>query len=736
MTAPGSAFVRRAVRMTVIVPPVAWLLTDVLHLPGAAIPASFAMFALTVFAHFGGPRGPRLAASALTAAMGLVVITVACVAGISAWVAVPASLVAVFAIGYVGVLRGYFAPASAALLVPWIFGATSGTPLAGIPEVMLGWTTGAIAALLAGTLVWPERENDDLRPLFAQCLNDAAQMVTARWVAGHYDQAAMDRLDASIAALDQAFLGRADQPGAATSQDRGFLTALDSLRRLRTALWSDQPVPVGSRPVDPPPCDKDLARTTAAGLAGSAAWLTGAGPVVDPRILDGARTQHRQELFEWAGSIPTGEADGAYAQLAATFDLTTVSLTAEALVAGLDPTTEPAELSMLGRPRGDSARRRLAGQWALTSPWFRKALRTAVAIAVTVLIVKLSDVGFGLWVSLGAMAALKADSSGTRRSSGQIILGTIGGFMVGATLIALLGPWTTGYWIVVPVAVFLAAYSPGRTTLVVSQAAFTVFILMMVGISEPGRFAAAEMRVVNVTLGVTVSLLVSLAMWPRGAAAMVRSTIRTAADTASGFAVTAFANLTGEPDPAPAVAADQAQRDVEIARETLDLAVSQRGPGLPDVADWMLVLNTASQFALSGRIVTDLSSLHPLPADCAQTRRELVATSEQSHGDVVTAVTALIARPPGDGAGNVREAPWLAINRVLARRRPPAVAPLDAAAQADTAALIRRHADPDPAECGRGATAIAYSAGWAAQGAQLAQRLSALVRASTTQPAK
>ena len=50
--------------------------------------------------------------------------------------------------------------------------------------------------------------------------------------------------------------------------------------------------------------------------------------------------------------------------------------------------------------------------------------------------------------------------------------------------------------------------------------------------------------------------------------------------------------------------------------------------------------------------------------------------------------------------------------------------------------LIRQVAAADSTERGRGATAIAYSAGWVAQGAQLAQRLAALVRASTTQPAK
>lgn len=725
MTAPGSPFIRRAVRMTLIVPTVVFVLTVVLHQPRASLPASFAMFALTVFAHFSGPPRSRLIASSATAAAGLAVIALGCLAGLNLWVALPATLVMVFAIGYAGVLRGYFAPASAALLVPWIFGVTSGTPVDGIPTVLIGWTIGAVAAVLADQFIWPDDAHDDLRPLLGRCMQDAAALVSTRWIDGRFDPAAMDRLDASIAAVDSAFVGRADRPGAATRQDRGFLVAFNGIRRLRTDLWSDQPVTVPAGLDDPPPSGVDLARTTADSLNQAAAALTTHGPIPDPRVIDAARQKHREQVSAWAGSIPTQNADDAYAAITSTFDLTAASLATESILIGLDPQAAD-EPTLLGKPPSDTLAGRLVGQWRLQSPWFRKALRTAVSIAVTVVIVKLGDLDFGLWVSLGAMAALKADSSGTRRSAEQIVLGTIGGFVVGATLITIIGPRPIGYWLVVPLAVFLAAYTPGRTAMTISQGAFTVFILMMVGISEPGRYLAAEMRVVNVTLGVTVSLLVSLAMWPHGAAAMVRQTVRAAADKASGFAAASFERLTGGSP--RGTTADQAQPAVTLAAETLDLAVSQRGPGLPDVADWMLVLNTASHYELIGRIVADMADRHPLPCGCTATRRELVETSSSSHRDVVTAVTALTDRPPRKGAGDVLEAPWLTTNRALARERPASVGALDVAARDDTADLIR-HGTGDAMERGRGATAIAYATGWAALGAQLAQRLTALAAA-------
>lgn len=734
MTAPGSPYIRRAVRMTLIVPTVAWLLTNVLDVPAATIPACFAMFALLVFAHFGGPLRDRLTAGAITGLVGLGVVVVACLAGLSVWTAIPATLVGVFAIGYSGVLRGYFAPASAALLVPWIFGITSGNPIDGIPAAAFGWVVGAMAALLANLLVWPDDDHDDLRPLLARCLTDASAMVTARWVHGRYDQAAMDQLDTAIADLDTAFAGRADRPGAATSQDRGFVIALDRVRRLRTALWSDPPVMGDTGPADPVPGDAQLARVTADALTATATSLTSGTPPPDPHLLERARSVHRQELFEWAGSIPPADAADAYPVLASTFGLASVSLTAESLVAGLDPSHHDDSLTLLGDFDRDSITARLAGQWNWQSPWLRKALRTAVAIAVTVLIVKLSGLGFGLWVSLGAMAALKADSSGTRRSAGQIVVGTIGGFVAGALLLTVIGTWVTGYWIVIPIAVFLAAYTPGKTALIVSQSAFTTFILMMVAVSQPGQFDAAEMRVVNESIGVTISLLVSLAMWPHGAAAMVRRTIRAAADSTSAFAASSFGQLTGLPVLSPTTGG-HARDELSVAAETLDLAISQRGPGLPDVADWMLVLNTAAQFEWGGRIITGMATDHPLPPGCEQTRRQLVATSRQSHDQVVAAVTSLVEHPEATGSGAADEAPWLAINRTLARDRPQAVAPLDAAAQADTATTIREHGD-DPTTTGRGVTAIADAAGWAAQGAQLAQRLTALAAAGGAQPVK
>ena len=65
--------------------------------------------------------------------------------------------------------------------------------------------------------------------------------------------------------------------------------------------------------------------------------------------------------------------------------------------------------------------------------------------------------------------------------------------------------------------------------------AFTVFLITMIAISHPGSFSAGEMRVIDVALGVSVSLIVSAFMWPHGAAAMVRRKIAEGADHAGSF---------------------------------------------------------------------------------------------------------------------------------------------------------------------------------------------------------
>lgn len=95
--------------------------------------------------------------------------------------------------------------------------------------------------------------------------------------------------------------------------------------------------------------------------------------------------------------------------------------------------------TVLDPSRNAPVRQLLAGQWQLSSPWMRTALRTATALAITVLAVQLTGAQFGFWVSLGALVALKLDASGTQRTASMVLVGTVVGFVIASVLVLAVG---------------------------------------------------------------------------------------------------------------------------------------------------------------------------------------------------------------------------------------------------------------------------------------------------------
>src|SRR5579859_2453521 len=72
-----------------------------------------------------------------------------------------------------------------------------------------------------------------------------------------------------------------------------------------------------------------------------------------------------------------------------------------------------------------------------------------------------------------------------------------------------------------PVAVFVAAYSPGTAPFAVGQAAFTVAVVVIFNLLAPAGWRVGLLRTEDVAIGCAVSLVVGIAFWPRGAAAIV-----------------------------------------------------------------------------------------------------------------------------------------------------------------------------------------------------------------------
>ena len=189
-----------------------------------------------------------------------------------------------------------------------------------------------------------------------------------------------------------------------------------------------------------------------------------------------------------------------------------------------------------GRPDGSTASRPagLAGAIGLTgaagflarhaslrSVWFRNSARGSVALAAAVAVAYLSGVQHSFWVVLGTLSVLRTTAASTGATAVRALAGTVVGFLIGAGLLLLIGTSPAALWTVLPVAVFVASYAPGTAPFAVGQAAFTITIVVIFNLLAPAGWQVGLLRIEDVALGCAVSLIIGIAFWPRGTAAIV-----------------------------------------------------------------------------------------------------------------------------------------------------------------------------------------------------------------------
>jgi uncharacterized membrane protein YccC len=103
----------------------------------------------------------------------------------------------------------------------------------------------------------------------------------------------------------------------------------------------------------------------------------------------------------------------------------------------------------------------------------------------------------------------------------RALLGQILGFAVGAALLVGIGTNPTALWIAFPLAVLVAAYTPGTAPFAAGQAAFTVTIVVLYNVLAPAGWRVGLLRLEDVAIGCAVSLVVGYLFWPRGVSSVV-----------------------------------------------------------------------------------------------------------------------------------------------------------------------------------------------------------------------
>ncbi len=246
------------------------------------------------------------------------------------------------------------------------------------------------------------------------------------------------------------------------------------------------------------------------------------------------------------------------------------------------------------------------------SPWLRNALRSAIGLGLAVLVVQITGVEKGFWVLLGVISILRFDAVGTRTFALQAVAGTIAGVIVASTVVFTVGQQEWVLWVLLPMFVFLAAWSAVAISYPVGQAAFSALVLIGMGILDwPPQPALGLVRIEDVLLGAAVALVVGFLMWPRGAVGYLRHQLSEALTSGNAYLTAAIGAFLSPPSAGTLAALRRhAILDAERASETYDVSLMQRGPA-EDMRPWTSATVATYLVISTGRVLAAFAESTP-----------------------------------------------------------------------------------------------------------------------------
>lgn len=554
---PGLAATRRAARNALVMPSLFAICVEVLHKPATGTYAAFGSFAMLLLVDFTGPMIQRLRAHLALGVAWVVLVTLGSLAAHSVWTAALATVVVGFAILFAGVVSSVLAGATVSLLLGFVLPVTSPAPMSQLPDRLFGVGLATAAAMLAISLLWPRPAADPLRgPAAVVCRAAARQLRTD---ADHYAatagvlsaasagptlpkcrKAAKDT-EAATEALRRTFTATPYRPTGLSTGSRAVVRLVDELTWLSAILAVAGPATDDGPPGDAESC---TVRRAAAKVLDLAADL-----LEDPRLTPEALRAAAAELstalsdlenrattrlpvrVDAAGNPCDDDVDMFIGSLDVSFRAQEVAFVAlqvadnVALAASAEHRSWPERL--LGREPGTltdplgSAAERARAHLEPHSVWLHNSIRGAVGIGVAVALADATGVQHAFWVILGALSVLRSNALNTGQNAVRAVGGTVVGSIIGAGLLQLVGGDTAVLWVLLPIAILCAGIVPAAISFAAGQAAFTVTLVILFSIVQPGGWSVALLRVEDIALGCAVSIVVGLLFWPRGASVAV-----------------------------------------------------------------------------------------------------------------------------------------------------------------------------------------------------------------------
>ena len=523
----------RAVRAAIVVPALFAFTDQVVGNLQMATFAAFGGFATLVLVSFGGTRREKLTAHLALALAGSALVAIGTAVSYSTALAALVTVPVAFTVFFAGVCGPNAAAGVNGALLAYVLPAASAGTTGMIPERLAGWWLASVAGTVAVLCVSLPAGGDRLRPAAASVADALAGVIECALRGIPFEDALGKAIEAKHALLE-AFTATPYRPIGASAPDEALANAIDLLEWC-TSLVADMVHERGDLSEVGAP-ERELLQEAAEVLVGVAALLrhSHAEPEVDLRVLARGRERSEARLRELSSGDAGYAAEARVLFHADMIALTALAIGADARVASgleapgwLERAREEA-LTGVGVDVARRAGRRVAalGRVALDhasvrSVWTINSLRGAVAIALAVAVADLTSVQHGFWVVLGTLSVLRTNAVATGATALRAMVGTAIGFVIGGALLLAIGASSTGLWIVLPIAVFVAGYAPGTAPFAVGQAAFTVTVAVLFNLLVPAGWKVGVVRIEDVALGCAVSVAVGLLFWPRGLASVV-----------------------------------------------------------------------------------------------------------------------------------------------------------------------------------------------------------------------
>jgi uncharacterized membrane protein YccC len=667
--------------------------------PMLATFAAFGSFAMLLLVGFGGPLRSRLQAQCALAVAGCVLVCIGTLASQNVWLATLATVLIGFVVIFAGVVSSVLAEATTSLLLAFVLPVTIAAPPSAVGDRLAGWAIAGAAAFVAVVVLWPAPTRDALRSgAIGACAALAARLraEVAYTRGAHDEQLARDRdhaiaqANAAVAAMHRGFLATPYRPTSLSTSARAIVRLVDELNWLN-ALVVESGQSTEDGPVGRPACAVKVAAAAVLERGAELLALTGG----DCRELHAALA----ELTSAASRLE----DSTTADLSVSRALTqrgerdTLEQARE-LVTSLDPGFRARELAfavsiiagnidltaaaerrswvarLLGRqPAGlagtlSAAQERATAHVDRDSVWLHNSVRGAVGLGLSVFVANRTGVQHSFWVVLGTLSVLRSNALATGQTVLSGLSGTVVGFVIGAALITVIGTNVTLLWLLLPVVILFAGVAPAAISFAAGQAAFTLTLVFLFNIIQPVGWRVGLLRVEDIALGCSVSLVVGLLFWPRGARAALRSALATAYTDSAEYLASAVSfalsrcDENAEPAATPAADAMRAAAASRRLDDTFRGYLSERGAKPVPLAGITSLLTGVGGLRLAADAVLDLWRHEDgrVPGDRAAAREQLLHTSalvtgwyEQFAGSLVGA-----GKPPAplarDGDADVR----------------------------------------------------------------------------------